>query len=108
MDTRLTEPQTNTIVFGYRCVFVDAGVALIDIETKKRKEEIKLEEARARSVAEHGELALISVEGPQKTTQERMALRPPMLQVKEFLFYSCMKKEQSFDLPLADGSITRF
>lgn len=64
-----------------RCVFVDAGVAPIDIETKRMKEEMKMKEAQARAVAEHGELALITVEAPQATTQERIALRPPMLQV---------------------------
>ncbi|XP_061366203.1 uncharacterized protein LOC133309444 [Gastrolobium bilobum] len=62
-------------------VFVDAGVAQIDIETKKMKEEQKMKEAQARAVAEHGELALIAVEGPQSTTEERISLRPPMLQV---------------------------
>ncbi|KAA3470865.1 Transducin/WD40 repeat-like superfamily protein isoform 2 [Gossypium australe] len=63
------------------CVFVDAGIAPIDIETRKMKEEMKLKEVQARAVAEHGELALISVEGPQTATQERITLRPPMLQV---------------------------
>lgn len=63
------------------CVFVDAGVAPIDIETRKMKEEMKLREAQARAVAEHGELALIAVEGTQAATQERIKLRPPMLQV---------------------------
>ncbi|KAK4763822.1 hypothetical protein SAY87_013260 [Trapa incisa] len=63
------------------CVFVDAGVAPIDIETRRMKEEMKIKEAQARAVAEHGELALIAVEGPQVTTQERITLRPPMLQV---------------------------
>uniref|UniRef100_A0A5B7BZL9 Uncharacterized protein n=1 Tax=Davidia involucrata TaxID=16924 RepID=A0A5B7BZL9_DAVIN len=63
------------------CVFVDAGVAPIDIETKRRKEEMKLKEAQARAVSEHGELALIAVEGPQTVTHERITLRPPMLQV---------------------------
>ncbi|KAK2398185.1 Transducin/WD40 repeat superfamily protein [Trifolium repens] len=62
-------------------VFVDAGVTQIDIETKKMKEEQKLREAQSRAVAEHGELALITVEGPQSTTEERISLRPPMLQV---------------------------
>ncbi|KAK7259070.1 hypothetical protein RIF29_24666 [Crotalaria pallida] len=63
-------------------VFVDAGVAQIDIETKKMKEEQKMKEAQARAVAEHGELALIAVDGPQATSkEERMSLRPPMLQV---------------------------
>lgn len=66
----------------FRCVFVDAGIAPIDIETRNMKEEMKLKEAQARAVAEHGELALISVEGPQTATQERITLRPPMLQVR--------------------------
>lgn len=65
----------------FRCVFVDAGVAPIDIETRKKKEEMKSKEAQARAVAEHGELALIAVDGPQNVTTERIALRPPMLQV---------------------------
>lgn len=60
---------------------MDAGVAPIDIETKKRKEEMKMKEAQARAVAEHGDLALIAVEGPQAATQERVSLRPPLLQV---------------------------
>ncbi|KAL4384266.1 hypothetical protein GQ457_15G029400 [Hibiscus cannabinus] len=63
------------------CVFVDAGVAPIDIETRKRKEEMKLKEAQARAVAAHGELALISVDGPQTAKDEKITLRPPMLQV---------------------------
>lgn len=63
------------------CVFVDAGVAAIDIETRKRKEEMKMKEAQARAVAEHGDLALIAVDGLQSATQERIPLRPPMLQV---------------------------
>ncbi|XP_057500267.1 uncharacterized protein LOC130784415 [Actinidia eriantha] len=63
------------------CVFVDAGVAPVDIETKKRKEEMKLKDAQARAVAEHGELALIAVDNTQTVTQERITLRPPMLQV---------------------------
>lgn len=45
------------------------------------KEEMKLKEAQERAVAEHGELALIAVEGPKAETNERIALRPPMLQV---------------------------
>lgn len=60
---------------------MDAGVAPVDIETKKRKEEMKLKEAQAKALAEHGDLALIAVDGPQSATQERIALRPPMLQV---------------------------
>ncbi|XP_010541523.1 PREDICTED: uncharacterized protein LOC104814960 [Tarenaya hassleriana] len=63
------------------CVFVDAGVSQIDIETRKMKEEMKLKEAQARAVAEHGELALITVEGLQTVKHERISLRPPMLQV---------------------------
>ncbi|GFY89230.1 transducin/WD40 repeat-like superfamily protein [Actinidia rufa] len=46
-----------------------------------RKEEMKLKEAQARAVVEHGELALIAVDNPQTVTQERITLRPPMLQV---------------------------
>ncbi|XP_010913344.1 uncharacterized protein [Elaeis guineensis] len=63
------------------CVFVDAGVAPIDLETKRRKEEIKIKEAQSRAVAEHGELALVTVDSPQVATNERISLRPPMLQV---------------------------
>ena len=66
---------------NFRRVFVDDGVAPIDIETKRRKEDMKLKEARSRAVAEHGELALIAIDGPQTATQERISLRPPMLQV---------------------------
>ena len=66
---------------------MDAGVSLIDVETRKIKEEMKLKEAQARAIAEHGELALITVDGPQSVTQERISLRPPMLQVnKSFVF----------------------
>ncbi|GAB4840696.1 hypothetical protein Ancab_021463 [Ancistrocladus abbreviatus] len=39
-------------------VFVDAGVAPIDLETKRKKEEMKLKEAQANAVSEHGEIAL--------------------------------------------------
>lgn len=60
---------------------MDAGVAPIDIETRKRKEEIKAREAQTRAVTEHGELALITVDSPQVTANERISLRPPMLQV---------------------------
>lgn len=63
---------------------MDAGVAPIDIETKKRKEEMKAREAQSRAVAQHGELALITVETPQITASERISLRPPMLQVNLF------------------------
>jgi hypothetical protein len=70
-----------------RCVFADAGVAPIDIETRKTKEEMKLKEVQARAIAEHGQLALITVEGPQSVAQERVSLRPPMLQVEKFLAF---------------------
>lgn len=63
------------------CVFVDAGIAPVDIETKKRKEEMRLKELQSRAIAEHGELALITVESQQTSSQERISLRPPMLQV---------------------------
>ncbi|KAJ0093535.1 hypothetical protein Patl1_27161 [Pistacia atlantica] len=63
------------------CVFVDAGVAPIDVETRKMKEEMKMKEAQARAIAGHGELALINVEGSHNTANERITLRPPMLQV---------------------------
>nr|GMD87232.1 G-protein beta subunit-like protein (contains WD40 repeats) [Ipomoea batatas] len=63
------------------CIFVDAGVASVDIETKRRKEEMRLKEAQARAVAEHGELALITIDSQQNAPQERIKLRPPMLQV---------------------------
>uniref|UniRef100_A0A7N1A8U7 Transducin/WD40 repeat-like superfamily protein n=1 Tax=Kalanchoe fedtschenkoi TaxID=63787 RepID=A0A7N1A8U7_KALFE len=63
------------------CVFVDAGIAPIDIETKKLKEEMRKKAAQAKAVAEHGELALIAVEGPKIDIHERIKLRPPMLQV---------------------------
>lgn len=66
---------------------MDAGVTEIDIETRKMKEEMKLKEAQARAVAEHGELALITVEAAQNAKQERISLRPPMLQVDSSCFY---------------------
>lgn len=65
----------------YRCVFVDAGVAPIDLETKRKKEEMKAQEAQSRAFAEHGELALIAVDSPQVATSDRISLRPPTLQV---------------------------
>ena len=61
---------------------MDSGIAPIDIETRKMKEEMKLKEAQARAVVEHGELALITVEGSQTATEERITLRTPMLQVR--------------------------
>ncbi|XP_051144638.1 uncharacterized protein LOC127260765 isoform X2 [Andrographis paniculata] len=63
------------------CVYVDAGITPVDIETKKKKEEVKLMEAQSRAVSEHGELALITVDSQQSVVQERVSLRPPMLQV---------------------------
>ncbi|KAG0462661.1 hypothetical protein HPP92_021137 [Vanilla planifolia] len=63
------------------CVFVDAGIAPIDLETKRRKEEMKAKEAQSRAFTDHGELALITVESPQVAIQERVSLRPPMFQV---------------------------
>lgn len=42
---------------------------------------MKAKEAQSRAVAEHGELALITVDNPQVSTNERIPLRPPMLQV---------------------------
>lgn len=81
--------NANTFFHAWisRCVFVDAGVSEIDIETRKMKEEMKLKELQARAVAEHGELALITVEGAQSAKQERISLRPPMLQVDISCFY---------------------
>lgn len=76
--------MSNGCAVLFRCVFADAGVAPIDIETRKTKEEMKLKEVQARAIAEHGELALIAVEGPQSVAQERISLRPPMLQVEKF------------------------
>lgn len=63
------------------CVFVDAGIAPIDLETRRKKEEMRLKEAQARAVAKHGDLALITVDSQQPMPQERTNLRPPMLQV---------------------------
>ncbi|PKU82744.1 hypothetical protein MA16_Dca015141 [Dendrobium catenatum] len=63
------------------CVFVDAGIAPIDLETRRRKEEMKAKEAQSRALGEHGELALITVESSEVAINERVSLRPPMLQV---------------------------
>eukprot|EP01018_Ginkgo_biloba_P012994 Gb_38178 [translate_table: standard] len=63
------------------CVFVDAGINPIDLERKRKKEEMRAKETQAKAVAEHGELALIAVESPQSVVEERIAFRPPMLQV---------------------------
>lgn len=79
---------------------MDAGVAPIDIETRKIKEEMKLKEAQTRAVAEHGELALITVDGPQAASQERVALRPPMLQVHSLL---CQHKKLYVTSSLLQG-----
>ncbi|XP_031102300.1 uncharacterized protein LOC116006159 [Ipomoea triloba] len=81
------------------CVFVDAGVAPIDIETKRRKEEMQQKELQARAVAEHGELALITVESKQTTSQERIALRPPMLQVVRLASFQHAPSVPPFLLP---------
>jgi len=86
--TRLLSPVLLNNIS--RCVFVDAGVAAIDIETKKRKEEMKAREAQGRAVAEHGDLALITVEAPQVTASEKVSLRPPMLQVPLCFCYSLL------------------
>lgn len=69
------------------CVFVDAGVSPIDLATKKKKEEMKAKANQAKSVAEHGELALITVDTPQQVVEERTSLRPPMLQVVRLASY---------------------
>lgn len=63
------------------CVFVDAGISALDLERKKKKEEMKAKESQTKAVVEHGELALITVETAQPIVQERVPLRPPMLQV---------------------------
>lgn len=84
---------------------MDAGVAQIDIETRKMKEEQKMKEAQARAVVEHGELALITVDGPQTTTEERLSLRPPMLQVKKwFQLVSSMKMIANIQCPFCLSS----
>ena len=89
------------ICFG-RCVFVDAGVTAVDLERKKKKEEMKAKESQDKSVAEHGELALITVEQPtQPKIQERVPLRPPMLQVWIDSFNAKNKEVQlQHELPL--------
>lgn len=63
----------------FRCVFVDAGVSALDLERKRAKEEQK---AHARAVVEQGELALLTVDAPKAPSTDRVALRPPMLQVE--------------------------
>eukprot|EP00249_Psilotum_nudum_P023983 c29047_g1_i1 orf=2584-4665(+) len=63
------------------CVFVDAGVTAVDVERKRRKEELKAKEVQQKAITEHGELALITVDSSQPVVQERAQLRPPMLQV---------------------------
>lgn len=80
--------MSPSLLVSFRIVFVDAGVARIDIETRKKREEIRLKEAQARDVAEHGELALITVDNPVTVTNERITLRPPMLQVHSLSFFS--------------------
>jgi len=54
----------------FRIVKVDAGVAEIDIETKKMKEEQKMKEAQATKVVEHGEVALITIESIQSANRK--------------------------------------
>lgn len=63
------------------CVFVDAGINALDLERKRKKEETKLKDSQAKSVSEHRELALITVETSKVVVQEKVSLRPPMLQV---------------------------
>ncbi|GJP41387.1 hypothetical protein CLOM_g1058, partial [Closterium sp. NIES-68] len=71
------------------CVFVDAGVSAIDLETRRRKAERKRRDEEAKVVAEKGELALLAME-PPKTDEapERVQLRPPMLQVVRLASFS--------------------
>lgn len=65
-----------------RCVFVDAGVSAIDVETRRRKAERKRREQEAKVVAEKGELALLAMPPESKEEPaEKVQLRPPMLQV---------------------------
>lgn len=64
-----------------RCVFVDAGISALDLERKRKKEEMKVKDSQAKAVSEHGELALITVETSKPVVQEKVSLRPPMLQV---------------------------
>ncbi|KAL8061360.1 hypothetical protein ABFX02_02G081700 [Erythranthe guttata] len=63
------------------CVFVDAGISPVDVETKRRKEELRVQELESRASAEHGELASLTVESQKSVSKERIAFRPPMLQV---------------------------
>ena len=65
-----------------RCVFVDAGVSAIDVETRRRKAQRKRSEAEAKVVREKGELALLAMPAENKEEPaEKVQLRPPMLQV---------------------------
>ncbi|XP_024377308.1 uncharacterized protein [Physcomitrium patens] len=62
------------------CVFVDAGVSALDLERKRKKAEEKA--MRAQASVTNNELALLTVEGPKAVSiMDRLALRPPMLQV---------------------------
>lgn len=63
------------------CVFVDAGISALDLERKRKKEEMKVKDSQAKAVSEHGELALITVETSKPVVQEKVSLRAPMLQV---------------------------
>ncbi|PPD67731.1 hypothetical protein GOBAR_DD35390 [Gossypium barbadense] len=51
-----------------------------------------IEEAQARALAGHGELALINVDGPQTANEEKITLRPPMLQVHAVALWHNMNK----------------
>lgn len=62
-------------------MFVDAGISALDLERKRKKEEMKVKDSQAKAVSEHGELALITVETSKPVVQEKVSLRPPMLQV---------------------------
>jgi hypothetical protein len=42
---------------------------------------MKARETQSQAVAEHGDLALITIEAPQVKASEKLSLRPPMLQV---------------------------
>ncbi|VFQ82219.1 unnamed protein product [Cuscuta campestris] len=73
---KLTQPQLQSV--PYMVIFF---LNLIGQLGTKQKEEIRLKEAQARAVIEHGELAFITVDSRQTAANERIALRSPMLQV---------------------------
>lgn len=64
-----------------RCVYVDAGVSAIDVETRRRKAARQRQAEEAKVVQEKGEMALLAMEPPKPEREERVQLRPPMLQV---------------------------